>query len=598
VPGTSTRTCTKRESEEGRRAHQALAARLRPSTAPSRQAAGSGRLKLLSSHRVEQRATWPWLPPPCGRRFEKPYLPPCGARREADRRRRRGATGKAPKYKILNFAIPHQLWRSPKRCLGLMERLRPFREPPPARKGASSSRPPDRARRASCCPLRPTMRPATDVPRCAVSAFPSLAEALARGPAFFTACPQGDGASAFDDFYGTFDAAYPADKPLPPPPANFRAPIDHSARVVEELVSRSLLAAGRCAVGPLAKPDNPYCIASHDSDSEPDLGSAESDSDHGSAAASGVLPDFKTPVPGTALTRPFRTAESAGRSILRRRPDDSPQIAAVFPAIDDGDDSSSAGHRGTVNQLVHPYDSDASPASRRASLLSRASSVGENSTSAENVDGSRSLRPVSGEATNADGTPDGPSAPALDGDAVRDGFDDGDDDENDGGQFGMDDFDAEVDEGALIARSATRAALAPIDGKKFVQLENVSTSFTPKPPNGGATAAARKPKKPRPPRMDGAPKRLLSDLDVERARKALAEEAASATGGVRRSSRQKFAVLEYWRNEHVKYERRESRLMPTLAEVVEIAKQPAGEEGVPAVRQPKRRRAGGKNPAS
>jgi hypothetical protein len=64
---------------------------------------------------------------------------------------------------------------------------------------------------------------------------------------------------------------------------------------------------------------------------------------------------------------------------------------------------------------------------------------------------------------------------------------------------------------------------------------------------------------------------------VARAQKVIAEEEASGMKEPRRSSRQKFSPLEYWRNEHVVYERRKSRLMPTLAQVIEMDKSASDE---------------------
>jgi hypothetical protein len=78
--------------------------------------------------------------------------------------------------------------------------------------------------------------------------------------------------------------------------------------------------------------------------------------------------------------------------------------------------------------------------------------------------------------------------------------------------------------------------------------------------------------------------RELQHLDVARARKAMAQSEGASEDqlSVRKSKRQRFPVLKYWKNETILYERRKSQIMPTIAEITISApseEEDSGEEG-------------------
>jgi hypothetical protein len=105
-----------------------------------------------------------------------------------------------------------------------------------------------------------------------------------------------------------------------------------------------------------------------------------------------------------------------------------------------------------------------------------------------------------------------------------------------------------------------------------------STKLDKKPParrKMAATTTARTQSRP-----GGHPRqwRELKHLDVARARKAMerGREGAAVVGessddrqeNTRRSKRQRFPVLKFWKGETIVYERRKSQIMPTIAEIV------------------------------
>jgi hypothetical protein len=466
------------------------------------------------------------------------------------------------------------------------------------------------------------MRPRSESPRGGDAAFPSLTEALARGPAFFSACNDLDPAKVLT-FYEEFEAAHPADKsPSSSLPAGFRERADHRARVISELLARAAQPGDDTAPPNVVKVDNPYNIPFYDSESEGELLAEASDCElnaeqtsHG--VSSPLAECARTPVRPVApesartLVQPIATwtaqtpvqpvrPESArkqttgrARSILRRRPDDSPQIATVFPEIDSGDEGADGAgdtERQALGLLVYPYESDASPASRRASVDSRVSSFGENAMSAANETLNKASRRQSSassapldakQALVGDGVGSALACPDTEVQSRHDNMFHEDTVDDDYGTLDhFDDDEMEVN----CASYGGRDVLTPINGNAFVQLRKVAASFAPNPGVKKINARMRQSGQTRPRR--GPPKRLLKDLDVARAQKVIAEEEASGMKEPRRSSRQKFSPLEYWRNEHVVYERRKSRLMPTLAQVIEMDKSASDE----ALRQARKNR--------
>lgn len=575
----------------------------------------------------------------------------------------------------------------------------------------------------------PSMRPTPASARGDAAAFPSLTEALARGPSFFAAGGQQDAGKA-RDFRAAFDAAHPATAPAPQPFAGFRAPVDHRARVVAELLARSrpaaaepeaIAAAKGVAPGQTAAP-NVLGLPSFDSETEeseyeedvicevvpesdavdaavPTVFAAEAkigqasvrspESDKSAAAGrvghdgraldgrpggesqqSGGRPASENELPEAAAEIPIESEapavaaqtpeknprrmsrvslaavssprhsigraseghsspmragsssavdqgsrhneelpvsgnvrESGGsmtgapqaRSILRRRPDDSPKIAAVFPEVDCADEgcAEDAGMYGrTGGMLVFPYDS---PASRRASIASRVSILEDVTLAAINENHAGNSRPlvesldkdalqkslssIANDDAVTSNEEETPAAPSLSNETEGDAFDLMDDaglDEMD--DAGVDEMDdgpghdhmdancdpAEGDESELIPRSHSVE-------KKVVQLQNVSASITPKSMLSKSQSRDRKSMQPRRSlqraRKPNHTKRLLRDLDVARAKREIELESANGPSQVRRSNRTRMEPLEFWRGEHKTYERRKSRIMPTLAEI-------------------------------
>lgn len=282
------------------------------------------------------------------------------------------------------------------------------------------------------------------------------------------------------------------------------------------------------------------------------------------------------------------------RSILRRRPDDSPQIAPVFPEVECAGEGLT-GDPGLYSRpggmLVFPYDS---PASRRASIASRVSILEDVTLSAineHNAGDSRSLVEtihtdaleksplnIATESAVVAADEDTPAAVTLSDDVQNeDGFDLMDDvggEELDGGSD-HDEEDANCDLAEGEESGITPLSFSYAAEKKIVHLQNLSASVTPKPMLSKAQPRDRTSLQPRKSlqraRKPHHSKRLLRDLDVARAKREIELESANGPPQVRRSSRTRMEPLEFWRGEHKTYERRKSRIMPTLAEIEFIA---------------------------
>lgn len=376
---------------------------------------------------------------------------------------------------------------------------------------------------------------------------------------------------------------------------------------------------------------------------------AQDDRESTGCATEATPEQRRVPEPGRKAT------EHATRSILRRRPDDSPLIANSFPDIsasdDEDDDGGKTQHSITdgpdtrlrAGGLVFAYESDGSPLSRRTSAASRRSSLSdalgdeENVPATANVDTCDQLWDVPsskvtkkrvsiapfdlGNDPDLKGLSPGDvdSADAEHGGNAKGGETDGaidiplyasDDDDHHGGDF--DDVDqrdefigaepglSEDENGRSTSfAESKRAPLAVIP-------LNLTVSISPESKVTAESSAGKQttkngPRKGRPAARSGGdskttkvsvPRREMRSLDVARARRALEREQQDNEGGegVRRSNRQKFPVLKWWKSESIKYERRQSRLMPTIAQI-ELASSDSEEHvyAQPAARRRRKR---------
>jgi hypothetical protein len=468
------------------------------------------------------------------------------------------------------------------------------------------------------------------------AAFPSLAEALARGDAFFSA-----GAAPFPSTPSSAARSAllvaSASSILSPTAAHEPAP-DHGMCLLSRVTKP---ASGAWAPIVQNRSADAKLLAMYDSESD------VSEIDMLSSAAATPVPTEQTwHTPSTKVRRspaaePWRGAREAPRSILRRHVNDTPLIAPEPPSALVGYESDK--HTADPEGLVFGYESEAtgSPISRRASIISKFSDFGSGAISATGAAtpgrddvplpvtavASCSMRRVSiapvhipddadvydddedkdeydtpkettpvpsavslaaeerqadAEDANAhDGIAIPVDAPPSDFDTKNEYEDDldldgnDDDDIEDGGLDNYNDPPSYPPEPEVSAEcvQTMRRPFAVVDPDKLANVNiepDESLRLTrKKAPRHKSTRNTR----PQTKTADGSQQqwRELKHLDVARARKAIsrAEEQMPADENepVRKSKRQRFPVLKYWKNETILYERRKSQIMPTIAEI-------------------------------
>lgn len=499
-------------------------------------------------------------------------------------------------------------------------------------------------------------------------AFASLSEALARGMDFFAEPADMEEHLRFET---AFKESYPLDQPFPEPPrgaVGMRPPIDHVKRAVEDMVADKY--------GPLPEEgsyvgeiDGRFSLVSVDSDGGEEYEEVEEFEEEATAQALGVVSTIADatepaaeevnidseeaePLAGDALViaeedsvagkvhssgtettatpkqqKPAgssrKTTERATRSILRRRPEDSPLIAPTFPEVEAGDDEGDSEKEVEVpvaaEGLVYAYESDGSPLSRRPSVASRMSNASSGIGDEENVAAAANAFLEDGKQDKSEGSfakkrvsiapcdtntfsedaalgsyssdDDGP------GDAP-DFYDESPHQENPQDHPEDDAFDGV--ENASSGRSGGRAPLAVVPLNLAVSISpdaKLADDAARSEISGKKKAAGKKVGRKHPGSGTGTgakaakvnvPKREMRSLDVARARRALEREGEDEIEeGVRRSRRQKFPVLKWWKSESITYERRDSRLMPTIAQI-ELASSDS-EQHVAARPAPRRR---------